>query len=208
MNDFHDMAWPSLSTIQGETGLSRPTVVKYLADLEKNGWLVKDSSKHKSMTYIAVLPQHINQLVKELNQTSKGDLPVLVNDVYPNKQRNKQENNNDPVTPTEQPNEHWDYDKCKTIWNEVKSEHECPATGCNIVPDSLKSGLLRVHKAYVKYCKDNNKTELERHEWFRAYAKGHLKRCLSFVGKNESYSWKPSIKDLGKMKTFEALINQ
>lgn len=115
-------------------------------------------------------------------------------------------NNKDLATSKKQPC--WDYEKVKAIWNEEKSNSDCPATGCNIVPDSLKSGLLKVHKKYITYCKTSGKTELERHEWFRAYAKGHLKRCSTFVGKSDNYSWKPSIKDLGQVKTFEALINQ
>ena len=44
MNAEHDMAWPSLTRIADETGLSRPTIVKHINFLVDAGWLIK--SKH------------------------------------------------------------------------------------------------------------------------------------------------------------------
>lgn len=206
MNDFHDMAWPSLSTIQGETGLSRPTVVKYLADLEKNGWLVKDSSKHKSMTYIAVLPQRINQLVKELNQTSKGDLPALVNDVYPNKQSNKQENNNN-VGDERQPNDHFDYEQVRVIWNQVCSASKSKSTKCNIFPDKGKAQIKKTYKAYCDYKKRNGKEPAERHTWCSDYFRAVLDFTSRFVGKEgEHQNWKPNLEYATRIRTYELVM--
>ena len=155
----------------------------------------------------------LNTKVYDINEESSDEQVTdkrrtVDEQVTTNKECNngKNEINKDLATSQKQPC--WDYEKVKTIWNEEKSNSECPATGCNIVPDSLKSGLLKVHKKYIAYCKSSDKTELERHEWFRAYAKGHLRRCSAFVGKSDNHSWKPSIKDLGQVKTFEALINQ
>ena len=99
MNSNHDIAWPSISRIQSETGLSRPTVIKYLNELEVREFIQRDKGVRNSTTYIATLPKNFEKqlnsltskgdlLVKELNQTSKRDLPPLVKEVYPNKQEN------------------------------------------------------------------------------------------------------------------------
>ena len=99
MNANHDIAWPSISKIQGETGLSRPTVIKYLDELENRQFIQRDKVSRTSTTYIAIFPKAFQDrlnsltskgalLVKELNQTSKGALPEVVKEVYPNKQKN------------------------------------------------------------------------------------------------------------------------
>jgi len=43
MNMNHDMAFPSLKRIEGESGMSHPTVLKHLALLETEGWIIKQS---------------------------------------------------------------------------------------------------------------------------------------------------------------------
>lgn len=43
MNMNQDMAFPSLKRIEGETGLSHPSVLKYLKLLESEGWIVKQA---------------------------------------------------------------------------------------------------------------------------------------------------------------------
>lgn len=40
MNDHNDMAWPSLSRMQWETGLAKNTIIKYLGELNDAGWLL------------------------------------------------------------------------------------------------------------------------------------------------------------------------
>lgn len=102
----------------------------------------------------------------------------------------------------------WNYEKCMDIWNEVKDLGICEAKGCRIVPKEIKSSLSKVHKEYQKYCKRTEKCELERHEWFRAYATGHLKRCSRFVGTQGFESYRPQMKDLARIENFEKLINE
>lgn len=113
MNDQHDIAWPSLTTIQGKTGLSRATVVKYIDVLCDSGWLIRDRESRKSTTYIAAFPKSIEEHVKNINslgdklsQTSLGAKPdslggelgslgakpKVVHEVNPNKQVSKQSN--------------------------------------------------------------------------------------------------------------------
>ena len=109
MNDNQDMAWPSYSRISKETGLARPTISKYLAILDSNGWLKREKgNSEKNTVYYAVFPKQIEQqialvngegskgdllgVVNEVNYGSKGDLLGVVNEVNSNKQVNKQSN--------------------------------------------------------------------------------------------------------------------
>jgi hypothetical protein len=67
MNDEKDMAWPSLARIEGETGLSHATVLKYLGVLEDEGWLVKQSGNFTtSNTYFASLPEELGRSCADL----------------------------------------------------------------------------------------------------------------------------------------------
>lgn len=95
MNAHQDVAWPSLSTISGQTGLSRPTIVKYLEYLNVKKWLIKtvgNTKVHKSNTYAISFPENVETLVKEINYPGKPPLLGLVNDVNPNNNNNKQKN--------------------------------------------------------------------------------------------------------------------
>lgn len=109
MNDHHDIAWPSLTTIQGKTGLARSTVVKYIDLLVKSGWLLRDHKSHNSTTYIAVFPKYIENGLKVISNSTPDELAklasstpdelgsttdelALVRETNPNKQGNKQEN--------------------------------------------------------------------------------------------------------------------
>ena len=78
MNTDHDIAWPSIARITHETGLSKPTVVKWLAWLEDEGWLVINRSARsfgssggvqKNNEYIPDIPIKV---VKELYHPDKG----------------------------------------------------------------------------------------------------------------------------------------
>ena len=67
MNSQQDMAWPSYSTIQGETGLSSATVSKYLEVLESEGWLSREKGGPKKNTkYWAAFPHQISTLVDKV----------------------------------------------------------------------------------------------------------------------------------------------
>jgi len=74
MNEWGDNCFPSIERIVHETGLSKPTVCKYLAELRDNDWL---ESKKKGFDgqgwahnqYYPNIPQKV---VKELNQLSEG----------------------------------------------------------------------------------------------------------------------------------------
>lgn len=50
MNQNQDVAWPSQSRIQGETGLSHSTVLKYLNVLENNNWLIRERGNSTTNT--------------------------------------------------------------------------------------------------------------------------------------------------------------
>lgn len=109
MNNKHDMVWPSISRISYETGLSKPTVIKYIKPLEDNGFL--SISKKISSTkggdqlhnvYLITIPEKV---VNDINNLLKGSKSQeqrwlnseakVVNDVNTNKQRTNNTTNND-----------------------------------------------------------------------------------------------------------------
>lgn len=106
MNDKSDMAWPSYTRMEHETGLSRSTLSKYLTVLEEENWLTRERGSAKINTrYYANLPQKVSdEIVKNALQgssrgelgSSRGELGV-VREANSNKQYNKQNNNQEPI---------------------------------------------------------------------------------------------------------------
>lgn len=145
MNDERDMAWPSLRKIEGETGLSHPTVLKYLNILESEGWLVKESgSFNKSNTYFAAIPEVLNECIadvgvgkqltqgvgKEVTQGTKGGYLGVGKEVTSNKQI-EINNKNSPYYPI-----------AEMMW-----EHIQPITKSNKVNlDSWANDLRLLHE--------------------------------------------------------------
>ena len=90
MNNKQDMAWPSLTRLVSETGLTKPTVLKYLNILEDAQFLIKTKTVGMTLggeqshnNYIANIPE---KAVKELyhleDEGGKAALPGVVKDVY------------------------------------------------------------------------------------------------------------------------------
>ena len=75
MNMNQDMAFPSLKRIEGETGLSHPSVLKYLKLLETEGWIVKQSGDRvTSNRYWVNIPNASELRVgKELTYVTSGE---------------------------------------------------------------------------------------------------------------------------------------
>jgi hypothetical protein len=195
----------SLDKLSTETGLSKSQIRTSIKKLISTHEIAHEGkAQHTVFTIKSYDSYQGDDTLDSTRVTHKSHTDDT--QIAPN--NNDKKEKNEDLMVSDKPKPTWDFELCKTIWNEEKSISECPATGCNLVPAKLKSGLGKVHKAYQAFCKSSGKIELDRHEWFRAYAKGHLKRCESFVGKSDGYSWKPSIANLAEMKTFEALINQ
>ncbi len=117
MNRKDASCFPSITRISGLTGLSRPTVLKYLKVAVKRGWLRKEQRKsslnsYRQNVYHAVIPANIkgvgnevDQVVKleggvgnEVNQGGKAGTEKVGNSFYSNKQNNKEDNNQDENT--------------------------------------------------------------------------------------------------------------
>jgi DNA-binding PadR family transcriptional regulator len=68
MNAKNDVAWPSYSRMVAETGLTKPTISKYLSELESEGWIsINRGHQGKNSTYTITFPEGLD---------SKADLPV------------------------------------------------------------------------------------------------------------------------------------
>ena len=99
MNSKQNCAFPGLSRIQKETGLTRPTILKYLDKIESAGFLyIERGDRVTSNKYHSKLPDEVvnvvnHPLVKEVYKGSKTGDDKVVNELYPNKQVNNQVNN-------------------------------------------------------------------------------------------------------------------
>lgn len=97
MNDSHDMAFPSISTVCGELNLSNKTAIKYLSELASAGYLRKEKRFSNSTIYYAIIPKLIascvdSPLMEELHHSCVDSTPTVVEDLHSNKQVNKQSN--------------------------------------------------------------------------------------------------------------------
>lgn len=93
MNDRHDTAWPSISTICGDMNTTNKTVVKYIAELAEKGYLIKEKRFSNSTIYHANIPRSVEAtLMEDLHRRSVGSTPTVVEDLHSNKQVNKQKN--------------------------------------------------------------------------------------------------------------------
>lgn len=184
-----------LNAFSAKSGVSVAKIRRYLKLFETEKMISKQITSKFSVITITCFDDYQGDDKQNASKQQAGDKQKTT----PKECKNEENENN---------NDNFDFELCKVIWNEEKSISDCPSTGCNIVPVKFKSGIGKVHKAYQSFCKSSGKAELPKHDWLRGYAKGHLNRCESFVGKSEGYSWKPSILNLAEMKTFEALINQ
>jgi hypothetical protein len=80
MNDHQDMAWPSLKRIEGETGLSHPTVLKWLNFLCEEGWLIKESgSRTESNRYHINVPKEVGKEITYVTSEEKVGREVTSN---------------------------------------------------------------------------------------------------------------------------------
>lgn len=75
MNLHQDMAFPALKRIEGETGLSHPSVLKYLKLLETEGWIIKQSGDRvTSNRYWVNIPNaHELRVGKEATYVTSGE---------------------------------------------------------------------------------------------------------------------------------------
>lgn len=98
MNDSHDFAYPSISTIQENMSIgSRSTVVKYLSELVEKGWLTKEKRYSKSVIYHTAIPENFFSspppvLVREMDSISPPRVLPVVHHMDSNKQENNQLN--------------------------------------------------------------------------------------------------------------------
>lgn len=113
MNAEHDIAWPSQSRIAAETGLSKPTVNKWLQYLDKTGWLVtkkkfravsSGNQNYHHNEYMVSIPKHrLNELTaghstgktveeQRLNESGAEVKPFNTNNNINNNSNNNKEN--------------------------------------------------------------------------------------------------------------------
>lgn len=98
MDSAGQSCFPSISTLEKTTSLTRPTLVKYLKKAKDDGWIIVEQKKSENNVwqrneYTASLPEmvvkeinhpvvkEVNGVVNEVNQGSKGGLPGVVKEV-------------------------------------------------------------------------------------------------------------------------------
>ena len=82
MNDSHDMAWPSISTICGELGIgSYTTAIKYLSELEKFGYIQKEKRFGNNTHYHAILPKTLMESLSQKNALQANEINSITESV-------------------------------------------------------------------------------------------------------------------------------
>jgi hypothetical protein len=80
MNMNRDFAYPGLKTIERETGLSHPTVIKYLNLLESEGWIGKQSgNRSESNRYWITFPDYLGKEATYVTSEEKVGKEVTSN---------------------------------------------------------------------------------------------------------------------------------
>jgi len=113
MNAEHDIAWPSQSRIASETGLSKPTVIKWLHHLNDLGWLITNKkfrvvssggqNYHHNEYMVSIPDQRLNELTagnstgktvdkQRLNESVAEVKPFNTNNNINNNSNNNKEN--------------------------------------------------------------------------------------------------------------------
>lgn len=83
--------FPSLQTLENLTGLSHPTVCKYLKLLETHGLIIIENRQEENKSNLYTLVKVVNKVVKEINRGSKGDEQGVVKEINTNNNKYKQE---------------------------------------------------------------------------------------------------------------------
>lgn len=101
MNAKQDFAWPALKRIEHETGLTTPTILKYLNIAEQSGFMMIEHGDRKtSNRYYAKMPVEVLNVIKytpdvvlkDVKQGTKTHSTKVLKDVKCNKQENNQVN--------------------------------------------------------------------------------------------------------------------
>ena len=79
MNEWGDNCYPSIARISHETGLSKPTVIKYVHVLQAEGWLEaqKKGFDGQAWAHNQYYPNIPEKAVKEVNHQQEGGKPAL-----------------------------------------------------------------------------------------------------------------------------------
>lgn len=79
MNKDHHVAWPSLESLAGKTGLSRRSVIYALDELDGRGWITKDVGGPGlgSNRYYAVFPKQIEAAMASATDALSGAIDAL-----------------------------------------------------------------------------------------------------------------------------------
>lgn len=79
MNEHGDNCYPSIKRICHETGLSKPTVIKYIQVMRDNGWLetAKKGFDGQAWAHNQYYPSVPEKVVKEIYHVDEGGKPPL-----------------------------------------------------------------------------------------------------------------------------------
>ena len=83
MNEHGDNCFPSIDRISHESGVSRPTVIKYIQELKERGWLEakKKGFNGQAWSHNQYYPNIPKKVVKEINRLLDGGKPHSVRQI-------------------------------------------------------------------------------------------------------------------------------
>ena len=182
MNDSHDMAWPSISTICGELGIgSRSTAIKHLTELEKYSYIQKEKRFSDTTRYHAILPKNLMESLSQKNSLQPNKInsspnPVLVQKMNTNTnslQPNKINSSPNPVLVQKM-------DPNKQYINKQKQKEKI---------NKKKNSLFQkpTIEQIKNYCNENSKN-VDAEDFYNFYESNGW-----MVGKNKMKNWQAAV---------------
>jgi len=196
MNYEHNVAWPSVPRIIKETGLTKPTVTKWLNYLHDEGWLTKRINTRSVMTkggeqlqneYEIGIPESILRGVSNLPTLDKGGQTVDQRgancstkggkQLTPNNNSNNNNNNNIPshgndVTKITTPSANDLFEKFYAVYPRKKSKGQAEKAFKQLNPnEQLVNVMIKAvqqAKTSVEWTKDGGQFIPYPSTWIRA----------------------------------------
>lgn len=187
MNSKQNLAWPALIRIAEETGLTKPTILKYLDLAEQAGFLSIEHGDYKtSNKYHAKLPTEVvkvinHPVVKDIYYPSKTHKKVVVKDVYSNKQESNNQLNNQKPKPLS--SKHDSALVLLTFLNEMTGRHYRETKGnIKFIADRLKDYSEQELRTMVARKTRDWKNDPDMNKYLRPATLFNATKCDQYIG--------------------------
>ena len=187
MNSKQNLAWPSLVRMEHETGLSTPTIMKYLDLAEVAGFLdiehgdYKTSNRYHSKIPFDVLKDIKHPLLKEVKYGTKTHENLVLKDVKSNKQESNNQYNNQKTKPLS--SKHDSARVLLTFLNEMTGRHYRETKGnIKFIADRLKDYSEQELRTMVARKTRDWKNDPDMNKYLRPATLFNATKCDQYIG--------------------------